>query len=84
MMVRAGNNIPADGVKKILVRSSNWVGDTVMMLPSLVAVKKAFPDARITILANPSCRGPNHGHKQREGFFECVQRIGTDHSAAEE
>ena len=52
-MVEAGDNIQANRVKKILVRSSNWVGDTVMMLPSLVAVRKAFPDARITILANP-------------------------------
>jgi heptosyltransferase-2 len=53
MMVGAGDNIQANRIKKILVRSSNWVGDTVMMLPSLVAVRRAFPDAGITVLANP-------------------------------
>ena len=53
MKVRFRHKISPDEVKRILVRSTNWVGDTVMMLPSLVAVKKAFPRAEITVLANP-------------------------------
>ena len=53
MRVRARHSISPEGVDKILVRSTNWVGDTVMMLPSLVAVRKAFPRAQITVLANP-------------------------------
>jgi heptosyltransferase-2 len=35
------------------VRSSNWVSDTVMMTPSLALLRKAFPHAQVTILANP-------------------------------
>ena len=53
MKVRFRHKISPDEVKRILVRSTNWVGDTVMMLPSLVAVRKAFPRAEITVLANP-------------------------------
>ena len=37
----------------ILVRATNWVGDAVMSLPALRALRTRFPDARITILAKP-------------------------------
>ena len=53
MKVRSRHKISPDEVKRILVRSTNWVGDTVMMLPSLVAVRKTFPRAEIAVLANP-------------------------------
>jgi heptosyltransferase II len=38
----------------ILVRATNWVGDAVMSLPALRAIRERFPKARITILAKPS------------------------------
>jgi heptosyltransferase-2 len=53
MRVRSRYNISTEGIKKILVRSTNWVGDTVMMIPALMALKKAFPLAQMTVLANP-------------------------------
>lgn len=53
MKVRSRYKISTEGIKKILIRSTNWVGDTVMMIPSLVAIKKAFPHAQITVLATP-------------------------------
>ena len=53
MRVRARHKISNQEVKKILVRSTNWIGDTVMMLPSLMALKKNFPHAQITVLAKP-------------------------------
>jgi heptosyltransferase-2 len=39
---------------KILVRATNWVGDAIMALPALRAVRKRFPDAEIAILALPN------------------------------
>jgi heptosyltransferase II len=53
MKVRSRRNIFAKDIKKILVRTTNWVGDTVMMIPALTALGKRFPDARITVLASP-------------------------------
>ena len=53
MKVRFRHKISSNEVSRILVRSTNWVGDTVMMLPSLVAVRKTFPRAEITVLTNP-------------------------------
>jgi len=38
---------------KLLVRATNWVGDAIMALPALRAVRKRFADAHITILAKP-------------------------------
>jgi heptosyltransferase II len=39
--------------QRILVRATNWVGDAVMSLPALRALKERFPEARISILAKP-------------------------------
>jgi heptosyltransferase II len=36
---------------KILIRATNWVGDAIMALPALSAVRKRFADAEISILA---------------------------------
>jgi lipopolysaccharide heptosyltransferase II len=37
----------------ILVRATNWVGDAVMSLPALRALRQRIPKARISILAKP-------------------------------
>src|SRR6266481_1553738 len=37
----------------ILVRATNWIGDAVMSLPALRALRQRFPQARISILAKP-------------------------------
>ncbi|MFZ2198694.1 MAG: lipopolysaccharide heptosyltransferase II [Thermodesulfovibrionales bacterium] len=39
--------------KNILVRGVNWIGDAVMTMPALRALKLANPDARITMLVKP-------------------------------
>ena len=36
---------------RILIRSTNWLGDAVMSTPAVRAIKAGRPDARITILA---------------------------------
>jgi heptosyltransferase II len=38
----------------ILVRSTNWVGDAVMSLPALRAIRERYPKAHIAVLAKPS------------------------------
>lgn len=39
---------------KILVRATNWLGDAVMSLPAVRALRTRFPKAQITVLARPS------------------------------
>jgi heptosyltransferase-2 len=43
--------------QKILVRATNWVGDAVMSLPALRALRDRFPAAEIAILAKPWVAG---------------------------
>ena len=38
---------------KILVRATNWVGDAVMSIPALRAIRSRWPAAEIVILARP-------------------------------
>ena len=39
--------------RKILVRATNWVGDAVMSLPALQALRAHHPEAEISVLARP-------------------------------
>jgi heptosyltransferase II len=40
-------------MRRILIRATNWVGDAVMSLPALQAVRARFPEAYIAVLAKP-------------------------------
>lgn len=39
--------------KNLLVRGVNWIGDSVMTLPALRALRKAMPEAKISLLVKP-------------------------------
>jgi heptosyltransferase-2 len=39
---------------RILVRGVNWIGDAVMTMPALRALRKAYPGATISLLARPA------------------------------
>lgn len=39
-------------VKKILIRSVNWVGDTVLTFPAVQAIRDLFPHSQISVLTN--------------------------------
>ena len=38
---------------RIMIRATNWLGDAVMSLPALRAIRQAFSDAQISIVARP-------------------------------
>ena len=44
-------------IKKILIRGTNWIGDAVLTMPAVNAVRKRFPDAEISILVKPWVAG---------------------------
>lgn len=39
--------------QKIMVRATNWIGDAVMSLPALEALRTRFPAAEIVVVAKP-------------------------------
>ena len=67
------------GYSKILVRSTNWVGDAVMGLPALRAIRGRFPKAHIAVLARPSVADIY----EREPFADSVLRLSTARGSAD-
>jgi len=51
--VRGGKRLQPEGVRKLLIRGTNWIGDVVMTLPAIASIRKTFPEAHLTILVKP-------------------------------
>jgi hypothetical protein len=60
-----------DNPQKILVRSPNWIGDAVISLPALAALRGRFPGAEIVLAA----------HRQAADFLQRLF-LGDDHSSS--
>ncbi|MFP4085571.1 MAG: lipopolysaccharide heptosyltransferase II [Desulfobacteraceae bacterium] len=54
--------IGREKVHFILIRATNWIGDAVMTLPALEAVRENFPESNITVLAKPWVAPIFEGH----------------------
>lgn len=50
-------DIDPEFIRKVLVREVNWVGDAVLTLPALEALRHRFPRAEIVLLAKPWVAG---------------------------
>lgn len=44
-------------IKRVVVRGTNWVGDSVMTVPALRALRRVLPEAKITLVVRPSAMG---------------------------
>ena len=53
MRVRISTERRFGSAKNMLIRGTNWIGDAVMTLPAVAAIRNTFPDARISILVKP-------------------------------
>jgi len=53
MKVSTLTDIPLHQARNILIRGTNWIGDAVMTLPAVGAIRNAFPEAKISVLAKP-------------------------------
>ena len=49
--------VQANEIKRVVVRGTNWVGDSVMTIPALRALRRVLPEARITLVVRPSAKG---------------------------
>lgn len=43
--------LPKDGMNKILIRGTNWIGDAIMTLPAVASIRATYPQAHIALLA---------------------------------
>jgi heptosyltransferase-2 len=49
--------LQAEKIKRVVVRGTNWVGDAVMTVPALRALRQLLPDAHITLATRTWARG---------------------------
>jgi len=76
--------------QRILVRAANWVGDAVMSLPALEALRERFPRAEIVVVSKPWVSElywyhpavnrqivykPNSEHRGLGGFWNLVKEV---------
>src|SRR5919107_2004657 len=47
----------AESIRRVVVRGTNWVGDSVMTIPALRALRRVLPDANITLVIRPGTKG---------------------------
>ena len=48
-------------VRRLLIRGTNWVGDSILSLPALKRARLEFPQAKITLLVLPWVAGIYEG-----------------------
>src|SRR5690349_14822165 len=51
------SNVPAESIKRVVVRGTNWVGDSLMTIPALRALRRVLPKAHITLVIRPGTKG---------------------------
>ena len=76
-----GQGIEPERIKRILIRGANWVGDALMTTPALSCVRRAFPDASISILVSPWVEGVYRGQHCLDGTI-LYERAGRHRGAA--
>jgi len=47
---------PASATNRILIRATNWIGDSVMMMPAVTRLREANPDAHLALLCPAKLR----------------------------
>jgi len=50
---KPSKKLPNDGINKILIRGTNWIGDAILTLPAVASIRATYPNAHISILAKP-------------------------------
>jgi len=52
-MLEVNRKLPEKGLKKILIRGTNWIGDAVLTIPAIASIRATYPRAHIAVLAKP-------------------------------
>ena len=50
-------SLKPEGIKRVVVRGANWVGDAVMTVPALRELRRVLPGARVTLATRPWAEG---------------------------
>jgi heptosyltransferase-2 len=45
--------LPREGINKILIRGTNWIGDAILTIPAMASIRATYPHAHIAVLVKP-------------------------------
>jgi heptosyltransferase II len=51
VQLKTNKKLPSKGINKILIRGTNWIGDAILTIPAIEAVRVTYPQAHIAVLA---------------------------------
>jgi len=53
--LKPGNikKLPREGMNKILIRGTNWIGDAILTLSAVASIRATYPQAHIAVLVKP-------------------------------
>lgn len=69
----------AKAIERILIRGVNWVGDSVMTIPALRQLRRAFPHAHLTLLVRPPLAGLFRGAEFVDEVFPLELRSAREY-----
>ncbi|MGV8058436.1 MAG: lipopolysaccharide heptosyltransferase II [Smithellaceae bacterium] len=53
MKLKINKTLPPEGMHKILIRGTNWIGDAILTIPAIASIRATYPQAHIAVLAKP-------------------------------
>jgi heptosyltransferase II len=51
--LKINKQLPLEGINKILIRGTNWIGDAILTIPAVDSIRATYPQAHIAMLAKP-------------------------------
>lgn len=54
VMLGKVKKLPREGMNRILIRGTNWIGDAIMTLPAVASVRATYPKSHIAMLVKPA------------------------------
>jgi len=51
--LKINKKLPLEGINKILIRGTNWIGDAILTIPAVDSIRATYPRAHIAVLAKP-------------------------------
>lgn len=53
MKLKINKQLPTEGIDRILIRATNWIGDAILTIPAVDSIRATYPQAHISVLAKP-------------------------------
>ena len=53
LFIKMKIDLPYKNIRKVLIRGVNWIGDTIITLPTIKGIREVFPRVHLAVLVRP-------------------------------